>query len=475
VEKLVQLWTQHQAAVVVGAVVLLVLVLLVGWAGKRKYGKKIDPKLDADLGQGNYEAAAERELRAGRLRAAYDLFLRAQQPMRAAQIAARLGRLQDAAELFEKASSRKRAADLYKQVGMKQKAEELMAEEERSVRKREEQKAALRKRLAEEPEEGVASLERSSPPAPRTPAPAAPSVPAPMALDLGGVAQPAPAGDLDLGSEAKPAAPSRFGIQALVDEAAQKADSQALALAETQASMASLTDGARELTVSRGEKREGLALQDVDDAAVSEARQGPAVEELSFDEAKPQVREPSFGQAKPEAAQSPPAAATDAEISSGSALPAEELLLVDSRRHATAPPPAAIVENAPEAPPRPARTTPRAPIPVVSGPSIGAYRMVRPSEPDVYTPPPSVRSPSDGHLDGERRPRTPTPAPRLSLGAKRGMGETAPLPPRRTPTPAVNASSLPDCSAPRPATPSPAPRPSPKGTILGLGPARSGK
>jgi hypothetical protein len=470
-----QLWTQHQAAVVVGAVVLLVLVLLVGWAGKRKYGNKIDPKLDADLGQGNYEAAAERELRAGRLRAAYDLFLRARQPMRAAQIAARLGRLQDAAELFEKAGSRKRAADLYKQVGMKQKAEELMAEEERSVREREEQKAPLRKRLAEEPEEDVASLDRSSPPAPRTPAPAAATAAPPVAIDLGGVAQPAPAGGLDLGSEAKPAAPSLFGIQALVDEAAQKADSQALALAATQASLASLAAGGRESTVSRGEKREDLALQDVADAAVSEARQGPAVEELSFGEAKPQVQELSFDEAKPEPAQSPPAAAMDAEPSPGAALLAEELLLVDSRRHPTTPPPAAIVENAPEAPPRPARTTPRAPSPVVGGPSIGAYRMVRPSEPDVYTPPPSVRSPSDGHPDGERRARTPTPAPRLALATKRGMGEQAPLSARRTPTPAVSARSLPDGSAARPATPSPGPRTSPNESVLGVGPTRSGK
>ena len=77
-----------------------------------------------------------------------DLFLRAQQPVRAALIALRQCHLQDAAELFEKAGSRERAADLYKQCGMKMKADELRAEAARDDK--EERLAARRKELEDE-------------------------------------------------------------------------------------------------------------------------------------------------------------------------------------------------------------------------------------------------------------------------------------------------------------------------------------
>ncbi|MBN2572971.1 MAG: protein kinase [Deltaproteobacteria bacterium] len=273
-QKLMEIWSQKQGAVAIGGVLLLLLILFVLRAGKKKYGKKTDPKLADDLAKGNYEAAAERELKAGRLRSAYDLFLRAQQPMRAAQIAVRQGRLQDAAELFEKAGSRKRAADLYKQVGMKLKAEELLAEDERAAREREAQRAALRKRLQDEPEdEDVARLDLP-PPAAKTPPPK------PEALDLGDVAQPAPAGDLDLGAAAKPETPSLFGIQALLDKAAEKAASQAVALAATQASMATFAAAFEKSIVARGVEQEDLALRYAADSAVSAAREGPSVEDL---------------------------------------------------------------------------------------------------------------------------------------------------------------------------------------------------
>jgi serine/threonine protein kinase len=316
VEKVIQPWSHHQTAFAIGAVVvlvfaLLVLVLLVIRVGRRKPGEKIDRKLADDLAKGNHEAAAERELEAGHLRAACDLFVRARQPMRAAQIAVRLGCLQEAAELFEKAGSRRRAADLYNQAGMKMKAEELLAEEERVAREREEQKAALRKRLEAEPEEDVASLDRSPPPArlvrsasalgdvaaasrerelnpasapsPETPSRVASPPPRgadhrarPSAASGGQVGGPEPrAGELSQGSPV-----SVFGIHALVNQAVEKATSQELALAPTQASMASFAAAFDKSIASRGVEQEDLALRYVADSAVSEARHGPAIEDL---------------------------------------------------------------------------------------------------------------------------------------------------------------------------------------------------
>ena len=413
----IHLWSQHHPAILVVVAVVLVLVLLgVAWAIRKRSSKRPGPQLAADLAQGNFVAAAERELRAGRLHSAYNLFLRARQPLRAALVAVRMGRLQEAAELFEKAGSRKRAAELYKQVGMQDKVEALMAEEARMIREREVEEADRRERQEEELEADAASLD---PPPPILSSPA----PATASLGLGDGAPLAPADDLDHVSQPKPAAPSRFGIQALAGEAARKAAPQRdLALAPTQASMATLLAGPAPLA---------KAVTPAEPVAGREA--SPAAEELSFGEAKPQLQELSFGEDIPESATSPEASGAAAEPSAGDAPPVEELLLVDSQRHVArpTPPPEAIVENLPEPPRRPARTTPRTPIPVV-GPSIGAYRLVRPSEPDVYTPPPS----------GRPRARTPTPSPRLALGTKQAMGEPTP-PPRRTPTPAVSPPPLP--------------------------------
>ena len=280
-EQLTKLWSQHQTSIAVGGAVLLVLILLLARSGRRKLGKQIDPKLADDLSKGNYEAAAERELKAGRLRQAYDLFLRAQRPTRAAHIAVRQGRLQDAAELFEKAGNRKRAADLYQQVGMKPKAEELLAAEEKSASERGEQKAALRKRLQQEPADDEDKLEFPEPVVkPAQPDPSPTVEPAAAGLDLGAVAKAPPAGELNLDEAAQPSPPSRFGIQALVDEAAEQAASQELAMAATQAAMAPLAAAVRKSIVSRGVEQEDLALHYVADSAVIEARQGPAIEDL---------------------------------------------------------------------------------------------------------------------------------------------------------------------------------------------------
>ena len=414
-EKLIQLWSQSQTAFAVAGVVMLVLVVFFVRAGTRKHGKKIDSTLAEDLAKGDCEAAAERELKAGRLRSAYDLFVRAQQPLRAAQIAVRQGRLQDAAELFEKAGSRRRAADLYKQVGMTLKAEELLAEEQRAAKAREEQKAALRQRLQQSPEdeEDIASLDRTPAPSPKrpssTPAPAPPA-PAPAKLDLSEVAPSPAAPEVNLGAEVKPATPSLFGLQALMDETAQKAASQALALAATQAAMASPA------------------------AAVPHDDAKAAVEPLALEDARPPVEGLSLGETKP---------ATDM-LPFGGARPAKDHLLTDSdpSLQTVASPPPAIVEGMPEREARPDRTTPRTPFPAV-GASIGAYRMVRPSEPEIFTPAPQPKTPSperrrrpSGELgSGERRMPTPvpTPRPRLALGTKPSLGET-PTPRPRTPS-----------------------------------------
>jgi len=522
VEKVIQLWSQHQTAFAVGAVVvlvfaLLVLVQLVIRARRRQQGERLGRKLAHDLVKGNYEGAAERELEAGHLSAAYDLFLRARQPVRAAHIAVRQGRLQEAAELFEKAGSRKRAADLYNQAGMETKAEELLAEEERMARERQEQKAALRKRLEAEPEEDVASLDRSPPPA----------KPAPRASDLGDPAAAPRGSEVNLASAPARETPSHFGIQALVDPAAGKAASQDLALAPTQAAMASFAAAFETSIVTRGVEPEDLALCYVADAAVSEARQGPAVEdlqralaarggaegaedtlyqlglalvgaasvaglptlpalaspatpapppgeELSWDEARPVREKLSFGDVNPAVE----------ELPSGGAKSAKAEILIDSPPP-TPEPPAAIVEGLAETAPRATRTTPRTPIPVVS-PSLGAYRMVRPSEPEVFTPPPSLR-PNSGEGAKSRlaqlpRPasgehpigevRLPTPTPRLALGTKPGRGES---PPRHTHTPAGSTLPLPDGPRPTPPPPAPVPRACPQGTVLGIGPGRPGK
>jgi hypothetical protein len=188
---------------------------------------------------------------------------------------------------------------------------------------------------------------------------------------------------------------------------------------------------------------EPLALDDVQPAAAA----------LSFGEAQPPVEGLSFGETKP---------ATETLSFGEAAKPAKEHLLTDSDPSLqTVPsPPPVIVEGLPEPVAPSGRTTPRTPFPAV-GPSIGTYRMVRPSEPDVFTPPPEVKTPPpqrtrrpSGELgSGERRQPTPfpTPRPRLSLAAKPVTGDPS-LPRPRTPSAETRS---PDGPAPK--TPSPGP------------------
>ena len=59
----------------------------------------------------------KRELTRGNLEAAYELYQRAQNPARAAQVARRLGKLNEAAQLYEKSGDKVRAAQLYREAG----------------------------------------------------------------------------------------------------------------------------------------------------------------------------------------------------------------------------------------------------------------------------------------------------------------------------------------------------------------------
>jgi hypothetical protein len=106
-----------------------------------------------------------------------------------------------------------------------------------------------------------------------------------------------------------------------------------------------------------------------------------------------------------------------------------------------APLPPPVVEELPAAIMRSARDTPRVPTLAVST-SIGAYRMVRPSEPEVLTPRPVAR-PAELSLSTKRRSEVVTPVP-----LTRASGGDADLP----------------AEPPEPRTPG--------GTLLGIRPAR---
>jgi hypothetical protein len=121
---------------------------------------------------------------------------------------------------------------------------------------------------------------------------------------------------------------------------------------------------------------------------------------------------------------------------------------LESDHSGPAPLPPPVVEELPAAIMRPTRETPRVPTAVV-GSSIGAYRLLRPSEPEVLTPPPAVRAPEQA---GAR--------PGLSLGAKsrRSVGAASPTPVPLT-RPRGGDADLPG-DAPEPRTPG--------GTLLGM-------
>jgi len=80
---------------------------------------------EGPMTQAQLEKEAARELRDGNLTVARNLYVRAQQPGKAAQVAMREGRFDVAAELTERDGDLTRAADLYRKAGLMQKAVEL--------------------------------------------------------------------------------------------------------------------------------------------------------------------------------------------------------------------------------------------------------------------------------------------------------------------------------------------------------------
>ena len=91
------------ALAALGAVVVLLLLALRALKAHREQSEGSIPGLDGLLGAGHYEQAAALLLDHDRPNDAIELYLRAQKPGRAAQIAARFGNHRLAGELYERA------------------------------------------------------------------------------------------------------------------------------------------------------------------------------------------------------------------------------------------------------------------------------------------------------------------------------------------------------------------------------------
>jgi tetratricopeptide (TPR) repeat protein len=114
------------AAVGGGIVLLLVLLLVLRGRRRRSSGRADEiPGLEAALARGNYLQAGFLAAKHERYEEAIDYYLRAQEPLRAAQIAARTRNVRRAAELYERGKDLERAAHFYEQCGMLEKAAEL--------------------------------------------------------------------------------------------------------------------------------------------------------------------------------------------------------------------------------------------------------------------------------------------------------------------------------------------------------------
>ncbi len=115
-----------------GAIVVLIILLKVKNIGP-KFGSntKVDKTLKKFLDAHNYEGAANYELKNNRQQSAYDLFIRAQRPAKAATVAAKMGWTKEAADLYERADELDRALDLYRLLGDKNKVTEIEARKER--------------------------------------------------------------------------------------------------------------------------------------------------------------------------------------------------------------------------------------------------------------------------------------------------------------------------------------------------------
>ncbi|MCP4675202.1 MAG: protein kinase [Deltaproteobacteria bacterium] len=122
-----------------GIAVLLVIIRVV--KNKRQAPKKpkVDSKVQRYLKAGNFEAAANFELKNNNPDNALDYFLQAQKPMRAAQVAQRMDQPKMAAELYERAGDMERAIAMYKAAGLDRKAGELARNKETAEALKEEE------------------------------------------------------------------------------------------------------------------------------------------------------------------------------------------------------------------------------------------------------------------------------------------------------------------------------------------------
>ncbi len=108
-------------------VLLMLAIIFLRWLARREKRVKriVDPQLQRLLHSGNHEAAARYEQQRGNYQEALDLFLVAQRPGQAANMALRLDQPRKAAELFERAKDYRRAGRYYKEAGLNQRAVEM--------------------------------------------------------------------------------------------------------------------------------------------------------------------------------------------------------------------------------------------------------------------------------------------------------------------------------------------------------------
>jgi serine/threonine-protein kinase len=125
-----------ESLLVAGGGALLIVALLALLKLSRRgedtpLGRKMDRELARAIESGRWEVAAVRATTLGEHETALDMFLRAQKPGRAAQLAHRIGRVREAAELYERADELELARAAYEDAGVRHKAQEIAAEIER--------------------------------------------------------------------------------------------------------------------------------------------------------------------------------------------------------------------------------------------------------------------------------------------------------------------------------------------------------
>ncbi|NMC71751.1 MAG: hypothetical protein GYA57_17015, partial [Myxococcales bacterium] len=116
---------KYLVAAAVGLGLVLIVLLLLRRRQKGPDGPGEIPGVEEALRKGNYLQAGFLAAKHERYEEAIDYYLRAQEPARAAQIAARTRNVRRAAELYERAGDFERAAHFYEQVGMPDKADEM--------------------------------------------------------------------------------------------------------------------------------------------------------------------------------------------------------------------------------------------------------------------------------------------------------------------------------------------------------------